>query len=267
MAYVVRWKYTVQEYEDLDSIDSRTASPIQSWNPDAHPHIQKSHQHNSSIGSIASVSSLGSGSTNTPPPAPQLPLIPLPEEDGAQASVDDITLHDVLSKGNADCFSVDLSFPSAHFKANPQLQRALSAGILDQPASNPPTSSVRIQTMPDEVQEFDIPIRATRSSYVTVGDVLGQMQNFLRQPFPVDESTPESVDAVLQVFERRADTVHAGGSFKDSADREAIDKREREAGPRRIDWLLGRTRFEGLNVQGAQGCWELHLAVPERYQQ
>jgi hypothetical protein len=143
----------------------------------------------------------------------------------------------------------------------------MAAGILDEPASSQPCRSLTVRVgIPTDVI-FHIQVEARKFPFVTVGDVLGQVQHYLRQPMTPEEAANLPHD-VHSIVERRILTVHGGRVFESQVDmsHSTSQDRERATGPRRVDQLMGRTRFEGFSgIDGNQ--WPLRLAVPERYQE
>ncbi|KAJ7660192.1 hypothetical protein DFH06DRAFT_391738 [Mycena polygramma] len=210
----VHWHLTVDQYSSYDSPESWTSEL-----PANHvPH--------------------------TPPPPPPRPNqnLPLP---GA------FSIHPSLMPELA--LKLDFSFPSAAFRANPQLTRTL----LNEPACHPPQSMLYLRISAGHYQaNFDV--RNPQHGQVTVGDVLTVIQHRLRQ---YDHGNAPREAAPYK--DRRIATVNGYCSIRDRATIEA----ERRAGGRFVDHLLGHTLFAGLTPQLGQrdNCLQVELAIPARY--
>ncbi|KAJ6465560.1 hypothetical protein C8R47DRAFT_954142, partial [Mycena vitilis] len=129
---------------------------------------------------------------------------------------------------------LDFSFPSAAFRANPQLTQAL----LDEHACKPPQSVLYLGISAGHYKaNFDV--RNPRRG-VTVGDVLTVIQKHLRQ-YDFGNAPREAAP----YRDRRIATVNGYCSIRDRATIEA----EGLAGGRFVDHLLGHTLFAGLTPQ------------------
>ncbi|KAF8186073.1 hypothetical protein K438DRAFT_1973448 [Mycena galopus ATCC 62051] len=218
MAHKVQWKLTVEEYEIHNSPESWT-------------------------------SALPGPSTASPKlPPPPRPNQNLPLQGGLE-------LHPALTPAQA--LQLDFSFPSAAFRANPQLTQTL----LDAPACQPKQGVLHLSIGAGRyTAELDI-VHNPPGRTVTVGDVLGAIQNHLRQ---YDRGAPREAAPYTQ---RRIETVNGYCPTLDARTKAGQIAAEAQGRGRFVDRLLGHTRFAGLTPRlgGPDNCWEVELVIPERY--
>ncbi|KAJ7235005.1 hypothetical protein B0H12DRAFT_1327567 [Mycena haematopus] len=227
----VHWKLTVEEYTARDSPESWT-SPLPS--PETSP---------------ASIPA----STATPSPPHPIHNIPLPTT---------IEIHPFLTP--ASPLHLDLSFPSDAFRRNPQLTPALLAA----PACTPPRTALSVRIAAGmykvrvQIRHSAAEAENTSGDAVTVGDVLTTIQWELRQYD--GGATPAEAQPYMR---RRIATVNGYSERRSAEARAAAVAAESEGGGRMVDHLLGHTMFAGLTLQLGQPdhCWQLELAIPERY--
>ncbi|KAJ7921188.1 hypothetical protein B0H13DRAFT_161046 [Mycena leptocephala] len=160
------------------------------------------------------------------------------------------------------CLSLDLSLPSAVFRADAQLDPAL----LNKPACAPPLSEVHIR-----VPSADGPgarglctlavAHAPRGAPVTVGDVLSALRDRLRQPEAITSADPDA----RRCHAKRVRTLNAYCAGLDVATRAETRRAEAAVGTRRVDCLRGKVLFAGITVEPQR--WQLHLEFSERYAQ
>lgn len=232
----VHWQLTVEEYAVRDSPESWTSPlPTPPTTPERLPAPAPT-----------------PAPTPEPPPAPQpIQNLPLPAT---------LQIHPQLAPANA--IQLDLSFPSDAFRRNPQLAPALLAA----PACTPPRDSLCVRIAAG-LYKAKLQIRHSSSdagaqNAVTVGDVLTTIQRELRQ-YDYGSGPAEAAP----YMRRRIATVN-GYSVRRSAEaRAATVAAESEGGGRMVDHLLGHTQFAGFTLQLGQPdhCWQLELAIPQRY--
>ncbi|KAJ6453789.1 hypothetical protein C8R45DRAFT_631356 [Mycena sanguinolenta] len=253
----VHWKLSVEEYAARDSPESWT-SPLPS--PET---CATSLPAPTETCSSALPTSNGTTVTATPPPPPQPTRnLPLPTT---------LEIHPMLASPSQ--LQLDFSFPSDAFRRNPQLTRALLA----EPACTPPRTAlsvriaaglykvrVQIRHRPTEEQPTLTPTQLdnSRSDTVTLGDVLTTIQWELRQYD--GGATPAEAQPYMR---RRIATVNGYSQRRSAEARTAAVAAESKGGGRIVDYLLGHTMFSGLTLQLGQPdhCWQLELAIPERY--
>ncbi|KAJ6455925.1 hypothetical protein C8R47DRAFT_208422 [Mycena vitilis] len=161
-----------------------------------------------------------------------------------------IELHPALTSKSP--LLLDFSFPSDAFRRHPHLMP-----LLDAPACNPPRASVIIR-IESKLYTVRLEVRHGPTGQVTVGDVVSQIQQRLRQ---ADPEIPDS----SQYMKRRIETVnHYCQGLRDTQFEAHNANKERVVKGRVVDNLLGHTQFAGLDVRPDQ-CWELKLTVPPRY--
>ncbi|KAJ7631557.1 hypothetical protein DFH06DRAFT_697576 [Mycena polygramma] len=161
-----------------------------------------------------------------------------------------IELHPALTTKSP--LLLDFSFPSDAFRRHPHLMP-----LLDAPACNPPRASVIIR-IESKLYTVRLEVRHGPTGQVTVGDVVTQIQQKLRQP------DAEITDTSLYM-KRRIETVNAYcQGLRDPQLEKHNANKERAVRGRVVDNLLGHTQFAGLDVRPDQ-CWELKLTVPPRY--
>ncbi|KAJ7191427.1 hypothetical protein GGX14DRAFT_528825 [Mycena pura] len=227
----VHWKLTVDEYAARDSPESWSA-PL--------PNQHRSQRETIPSAALAS-----------PPPLP-----PAPRPQRNLALPPSLTIHPLLAPAYA--LQLDFSFPSAAFRGNPQLTEAL----LDTPACTPPQKALVVRIASGQYKTR-LEIRHTGGGAVTVGDVLTQIQNLLRQ-YDTDKSIPPEAAPYAA---RRVATVNGFCAGVSARTQQGHVRAEHEGGPRIVDRLLGHTLFAGLTVMLGQQDhhWQLELAIPQRY--
>jgi hypothetical protein len=171
-----------------------------------------------------------------------------------------IQLHPSLTP--KQCLSLDLSLPSAVFRADAQLDPAL----LNKPACAPPLSEVHIRVpSADGAGARGLctlaVAHAPRGAPVTVGDVLSALRDRLRQSEAIAGADPD----VRRYHAQRVRTLDMYCVHLDAATRAETRRAEAAAGTRRVDRLRGKVIFAGISVEPQR--WQLHLEFSERYAQ
>ncbi|KAJ7582765.1 hypothetical protein C8J56DRAFT_894566 [Mycena floridula] len=266
----VHWVYTAEEYASLNTVDSRTTTPVPIPLKELEP--EQENLHTISVHQVAPLSNL--------PPTPRIPYLSLPPETPIPTTTTQspppptILMNSALTFGDPACLELDISFPSRYFRSNPQLIQLGS--LFHAPASNPALSSIHIIAETDnsifsiivEPREGDGQLYPSPDGpYVTVGRILGDVNAYFRSPFEGD------VTRDIQWYsERRVSTVN-GADRPGRARRQSEDMRIRQGaineeggkGYRKVDALKGFTKFRGFSLAGEIHEWKLHLDVPERY--
>ncbi|KAF8645797.1 hypothetical protein AX16_007571 [Volvariella volvacea WC 439] len=176
-------------------------------------------------------------SPNSPPATPRAPRIRTVELPSAGPSY--INPH-IDSSSRRFLISLDLSIPPSSMSTI--LRNHASRTLLDQQAIEPllPSITVIIRETGFLVEWSVITVRAKDEYFVTIRDVLECVSNSLHQQISPNDymrlPTALSRQLVLESYERRC---------REYNDR-MTQGEEMALGPKRIDWLLGRTTFSGL---------------------
>lgn len=136
--------------------------------------------------------------------------------------------------------------------------RGLPRSTLFQPATSPPTSHL---TIISPHLPWRITIKHT-SSAVTVHDVLSELYRVLRKPI-----TSQEYHSLLPSDRERRRVADAYKDRYRHARGDTQYDEEKRNGVRRVDFLMGKTRFHGLGVAGksisgatAGDVWVLHTS-------
>ncbi|EAU89741.1 hypothetical protein CC1G_07466 [Coprinopsis cinerea okayama7 len=128
-------------------------------------------------------------------------------------------------------------------------QHHLSPDALDEPATTPPLKSL---TLKSEILPWHIRILPShRRSYVTVGDVLDQLYSTLRSnltQMDYDALHSSEKAAAIRAYEQRYRRFRSRSEYS----------REKAGGMKRVDLLMGHTRFMGLSRTKAYDVWILN---------
>ncbi|KAJ7484934.1 hypothetical protein B0H11DRAFT_1164377 [Mycena galericulata] len=233
----VHFRLTVDEYTAHNSPESWT-SPLPSPPPTPEPARPPTSPSSAATDAVL---------PPTPHPASNLPL------------PNALELHRALTPEHA--LKLDFSFPSEAFRRNPQLTEAL----LSEPACTPPRTELCIRIAAGAFKSRVEVKHTPDSESITVGDVLTRIQTELRQ---YDYGTGPAEAAPY--MRRRIATVngYCDATRNRNPQVEAANvTAERERKGRIVDHLLGHTLFAGLVPQLGQAdhCWQLELAIPQRY--
>ncbi|KAF9030216.1 hypothetical protein BDZ89DRAFT_679523 [Hymenopellis radicata] len=207
-------------------------SPIQS----AQPSFVPSHDRAGSASSTSSYTPL------EVPPTPNLRPIALPQVDDAQAQQTEpltINLHSALSYGGVDVDLTDINME--HIIASLPLE----------PAVTPPRATMILQSsrLPWKVH-VEMPAMDLE---VTVQDVVASLYSALRMPVTETEANfygEAKARSIQAAFSRRVQNM---------------GEREKQRGPRRIDFLSRNTRFLGLvPTESDPNIWKICLDPRQR---
>ncbi|KAF7303420.1 hypothetical protein MIND_00570600 [Mycena indigotica] len=216
-----------------------------------------------------------------------------------------LQLHPALAPATA--LTLDLSFPSDAFQANP----LLTADLLLTPACTPPRNSltIRLSTPPGAPMAYktrvEVRSKTIGQAFVSIGDVLSKIHRTIRaydsgqvpasptistissgsgsasgssargspSPSPTHPSAPyspvQAAETLQRYLVRRVATVNGFCPDRPLSVQHANIERESAGGTRVVDRFVGHTLFAGLMpLEGAsEGHLQLVLAVPERYRE
>lgn len=147
-------------------------------------------------------------------------------------------IHPFLVYSTSPVITYDLREPPSTLSST---HRGLPCSVLSQPATSPPTSRLTIVSP-------QLPWRITikhSSSAVTAQDVFSELYRALRTPITSQEyqallPSDRERRRVAAAYEDRYKHMHVRG------EKEYED--EKRGGVRRVDFLMGKTRFRGLEV-------------------
>ncbi|KAG6820005.1 hypothetical protein H0H93_006551 [Arthromyces matolae] len=182
-----------------------------------------------------------------PGPTPYGYGLPYPSSPLAKSPREHLHLHPLLqfSEGRPPVLAFDLrQSPSTITSHHPRI----SLRALQEPATQPPTHSLTIKSphLP-----WVLNVRA-RGSYVTVEDVLEELYHMLRTNISAEDfhSLPSNRDRrkVTEAYEARYRRIRDSRAYED----------EKRSGARRVDLLMGLTRFMGLSAGPRPDVWVMH---------
>ncbi|KAJ7148361.1 hypothetical protein C8R46DRAFT_965230 [Mycena filopes] len=124
-----------------------------------------------------------------------------------------------------------------------------SAGLLE-PAVYPPQHSITITTphLP-----WSIAVAAANGRYVTVSDVLGALYRSLRG----NVTAAEFHGLGSHKLQRRVTEAYTHRYMRLRGHRGYAE--EKSQGVKRVDFLMGCTKFHGLSATGAPDVWRIHV--------
>ncbi|KAJ7583032.1 hypothetical protein C8J56DRAFT_956373 [Mycena floridula] len=194
-----------------------------------------------------------SGSTLSSSPSPRTPpsLLPdssyrsLPPKDFFPGSV---AVHDILGPAMASRFNYDVSLDPAHTLYDSPL---LTSRVLREAATSPPLPQIFVVSRYLPWKLSILPSSRSPGAFVTVGDVLGGLHCALRIKVTDKEYELSPQALVKEAFEKRWGRILP-------IDPQAA-KVERSKGKKRIDFLMGQNRFNGLSTTDRPN--ELRLSV------
>jgi hypothetical protein len=129
-------------------------------------------------------------------------------------------------------------------------QGVASAGFLE-PAVYPPQRTISITTphLP-----WTITATASNGRFVTVADALNALYRSLRTNITAAEfntlGTQKLARRVTEAYTRRYMRFLGHRGYAE----------EKKEGVKRVDFLMGCTKFQGLSPTGAAGVWRLHIS-------
>ncbi|KAJ7711901.1 hypothetical protein B0H16DRAFT_1627269 [Mycena metata] len=199
-----------------------------------------------------------SSETSTPGPVtpPSLPYVSLPgptpyaprrahtiSSSGAKGRAHNLVAFTPSPMLNYD-ISVHPSAITTHFL------RVSSAGFLE-PAVYPPQSTITITTphLP-----WSIAVAASNGRYVTVSDALNAIYRALR----TNVTSAEFHGLGSQKLQRRVTEAYTHRYMRLRGHRGYAE--EKSQGVKRVDFLMGCTKFHGLSATGAPDVWRLHVS-------
>jgi len=184
------------------------------------------------------------------PPQPSTPTL-LPSDNtiilGPVAIHPLLAYHPYLSPIN-----YDVSYTPNTATANIQVSPiTLDSHRRAEPATNPP---IEVFSLISDLLPWCCVIHASTYQYVTVEDVLLQLFRFLRTPATRDEykavPNQDVRDRIAESYKRRCSRASSAEEFAE----------EQIKGLKRVDFLLGRTRFMGLSsTKLGSDTWVLNL--------
>jgi hypothetical protein len=129
--------------------------------------------------------------------------------------------------------------------------RSVSSRTFCEPATNPPLRFITI-TMP--YLPWTIKVHASNGSYITLEDVLEAIYQSLRTNITTSE---------FNSFSSENDQRRAAGAYQQRYRRQRstrVYEEEKRGGMRRVDFLMGRTRFLGISNSGRRPDeWQLNV--------
>lgn len=162
-------------------------------------------------------------------------------------------LHTLLQASHSPIINFDIS---QHPSTITSHRVGLSQRMLDEPATSPPLTTM---TLFSPYLRWSIVITAStgrRGGFVTVGDVLDGVYRSLRNNITSAEfySLPGEKERrrVTKAYEQRYRRIHGEREYDD----------EKRRGVRRVDFLMGNTRFIGLSpAPHSRDAWILNTQL------
>jgi hypothetical protein len=143
-----------------------------------------------------------------------------------------------------------------------QSQR-LSIETLRQPAFIPPLSST---TITSSYLPWTIKVYAFNASYITLQDVFSSIHSILRTNITPDEflllPSHHHRERAIRAYQQRYRRLRHKSHNDNEINKESESESEKRAGMKRVDFLMGHTKFLGISCIGCQPNdeWNLHLA-------
>ncbi|KAF7300173.1 hypothetical protein MKEN_01340900 [Mycena kentingensis (nom. inval.)] len=169
------------------------------------------------------------------------------------------TPHTLLASSHTPLLTYDLTLPPSSLST--PYPRGISGRMLAEPAVYPAVAQLTLVTphLP-----WSVPVSAGAASngrYVSVADVVDALYATLRRGASAGEygmlGSEKLMRAVAREYTRRCERVNAGGA------RRRVVEEEKRGGVRRVDFLMGYTRFVGISPTvgtGGEEVWRLHTA-------
>ncbi|KAJ7032941.1 hypothetical protein C8F04DRAFT_1184636 [Mycena alexandri] len=194
---------------------------------------------------------LGPSRTMVSPPPDYAPLpgpTPFTPESYIESTIKAPQLHRLLAVSDSPFVTYDISrHPSTISTHHPGLS---CLGLLE-PAVVPrrPTITLTTPYLP-----WPIVVEGSKGHFVTVSDVLDSIYASLRTNITPAEfqalGTREHQRRATEAYTLRYGRLHGQPGYED----------EKRQGVKRVDFLMGYTRFQGLSAAGSAGVWQLHTS-------
>ncbi|RDB26939.1 hypothetical protein Hypma_005123 [Hypsizygus marmoreus] len=191
--------------------------------------------------SLSSLSPASSAAPLTPPsysnglPGPSPYVVSFPEQRKPLHS-NAARLHSLLQSSHSPTLTYDLTLPPSTISSQ---HRGISQRVLTEPATKPPLPVVLI-IVPH--LPWTITVAASYGAYVTVLDVLDGIYRSLRSNVTSQEfhalPSEKEMRRVSAAYEHRYRRIRGSREYED----------EKRRGVRRVDFLMGCTRFMGLST-------------------
>ncbi|KAF8069275.1 hypothetical protein FPV67DRAFT_1116715 [Lyophyllum atratum] len=204
--------------------------------------------------SFSSFSPASSGAPLTPPsysgglPGPSPYVVSFPKS-GQASYMSTVRMHALLQSSSSPALNFDLTQHPSTITSHHQ---GISQRALSEPATKPPLASLTllIPHLP-----WTVTVHASYGPYVTVTDVLEGIYRKLRANISSHEfnSLPSEKDRrrVTSAYEQRYRRIRGSRDYED----------EKRQGVRRVDFLMGHTRFMGLSSSSSgPEVWILNTA-------
>ncbi|KAJ7734128.1 hypothetical protein B0H16DRAFT_1578372 [Mycena metata] len=156
--------------------------------------------------------------------------------------------HNLIAFSNPPLLNYDVSLHpssiSTHYRGVP------TAGFLD-PATYPPEPLITLMTphIP-----WPVTVAAANGRYATVSDVLNAVYCCLRVNVTHGEfltlGTHKLMHQVSEAYRRRCERLRGHRGYRE----------EKQSGIRRIDFLMGYTKFKGISPGRSSDVWQLHIS-------
>jgi len=162
-----------------------------------------------------------------------------------------VHIHPYLELLSVPAINYDLmDLPSSVLNHHHHHHRRISGRVFTEPASTPPLRKLSIVS---EYLPWTIGVSASNGSYVTFGDVLDSVHRALQKNItPTEYSSLSSHDRrrATQAYEQRYRRHRSNQAYE-------LEKR---GGMKRVDFLLGKTKFWGLAMTShGSDMWRLSV--------
>ncbi|KAJ7182512.1 hypothetical protein C8R43DRAFT_6498 [Mycena crocata] len=171
-----------------------------------------------------------------------------PRRSYTDASVANARAHQLLASSDSPMLKYDISLHPSLISTHYQ---GVSSARFAEPAVYPPQHTISIVTphLP-----WSITVAASNARYVTVSDVLNALYRTLRV-----NVTPAEFHALgSHKLMRRATAAYVHRYTRLKGHRGYAE--EKQQGVKRVDFLMGCTKFRGLSATGAPDAWRLHVS-------
>ncbi|KAF7354093.1 hypothetical protein MVEN_01096700 [Mycena venus] len=156
--------------------------------------------------------------------------------------------HNLVAFADSPLLNYDISLHPSTITTH--FQGVSTAGYLE-PAVYPPQRAITIVTphLP-----WSIPVTASNGRYVTVSDALNALYRSLR----TNVTAVEFNSLGTQKLMRRASEAYAHRYMRLRGHR-GYDE-EKKQGVKRVDFLMGCTKFRGLSPTSSADVWRIHVS-------